>query len=164
MEPKGKHEQVWAEAREEAGEAGGLCAKVAEGPDDQDAVRVEAEEVVVGGIQLCGFNQLGGRGDTPRPFGEAGCVGEMIGRVCFVSVPTPAEGSWGASPRWGSSPGSVSRWPNCGPRQICGLLSVGCSCLHRARPGRGPLVSRPGLGVQGSGVQGTPGLEDGLGQ
>lgn len=75
VKPTGQHEQVWAEAREEAGEAGGLCAKVAEGPDDQDAMRVEAEEIVVGGIQLCGFNQLGGRGCTPHPGGEIGHVG-----------------------------------------------------------------------------------------
>lgn len=50
---------MWPEAREEAGEAGDLRAEVAEGPGDQDPVRVEAEEVVARGIQFCGFNQLG---------------------------------------------------------------------------------------------------------
>lgn len=93
VKPTGQHEQVRAEAREEAGEAGGLCAEVAEGPHDQDAMRVEAEEIVVGGIQLCGFNQLGGRGCTTRPGGEIGRLGKMTPRVYFVSVSNPVGGS-----------------------------------------------------------------------
>lgn len=64
VKPTGQHEQVRLEAREEAGEARGLGAEAAKGPGDQDAVRVEAKQIVVGRIQLCGFNQLEGRGCT----------------------------------------------------------------------------------------------------
>lgn len=64
MKPTGQHEQVGLEVREEAGEASGLCVQVAKGSGNQDAVRVEAKELVVGRIQLCGFNQLRGRGCT----------------------------------------------------------------------------------------------------
>lgn len=67
MKPTGPHEQVRLEAGEEAGEAGGFCADVAHGPCDQDAMTVEAEEVVVGRRQRLGFNQLRGRGYTAHP-------------------------------------------------------------------------------------------------
>lgn len=70
MEAAGQHEQVWLEAREEVGEAHGLCAEVAKGPKDQDPMRVEAKEVVLGGMQLCSFNQLGVQRAHPHPHHE----------------------------------------------------------------------------------------------
>lgn len=34
-------------------------------PSDQGPLRVEAKEVVSGGIQFCGFNQLGAKATYP---------------------------------------------------------------------------------------------------
>lgn len=82
MKLTGQHEQVGLEAREEAGEASGLCAEVAEGSGNQDTMRVEAKEVVVGRIQLCDFNQLRrGRAYTSNPGSEFRHLGLTFGRV-----------------------------------------------------------------------------------
>lgn len=68
-EPTRQYEEVGPEAREEAGEAHGLRAEVAkqklQSPEDPGPLRVEAKEVVSGGIQFFGFNQLGAEATYP---------------------------------------------------------------------------------------------------
>lgn len=63
------------QAREEVGEASGVCAEVAEGPDDHDPMRMDPKDVVPGGIQLCGFHQLGDRRRAPDRRVEVGLWG-----------------------------------------------------------------------------------------
>lgn len=83
-------------------------------------------------------------------------MGMMVSSGAVLPPSTPFQR---VSPRWGSSHGNGSRWPSFGPRPSDGLPPRACFCLCRARPGRGPLGSRPGLGVPGSGQPGIPGLE-----
>lgn len=52
------HEEVWLQARKEAGETCGLCTEVAKGPNNQDPVRMKSKKVVLGWIQLGHFNEL----------------------------------------------------------------------------------------------------------
>lgn len=53
---------MWLETRKEAREACGLRTEVAEGPNNQDPVRVETKQVVLGWIQRGRFNQLENKG------------------------------------------------------------------------------------------------------
>lgn len=59
---------MWLENRKEAGEACGLCTEVAEGPNNQDPVRMKTKKVVLGWIQLGRFNELESRDYECIPF------------------------------------------------------------------------------------------------
>lgn len=74
-EPKGQHEQVAGEARKQPPEACGISAEVGEGTCNQYAVRMEAHDVVVSGVQVSGLHQLQGlknRTDQLAPLETAG--------------------------------------------------------------------------------------------
>lgn len=58
LEPEGQHQEVGGEPREELGEPRGFAAEVPKGAGHQDPVGVEAEEIIVGGVQLCRLHQL----------------------------------------------------------------------------------------------------------
>lgn len=49
---------MWLETRKETGEACGLCTEVAEGPNNQDPMRMKTKKVILGWIQLGRFNEL----------------------------------------------------------------------------------------------------------
>lgn len=57
---------MWLETRKETGEACGLCTEVAEGPNNQDPMRMKTKEVVLGWIQLGRFNELENRGSSEK--------------------------------------------------------------------------------------------------
>lgn len=65
-EPKGQHEQARGDAREQLSEACSVGAEVGEGPGHQHAVGVEAQDVVVPGVQVCRLHQLGGEHSTVK--------------------------------------------------------------------------------------------------
>ena len=52
---------MWADAREDRGEASGLSAQVGNSSNAHDPVGVVGSEVVLGGIQLGSLDQLQGR-------------------------------------------------------------------------------------------------------
>lgn len=58
-EPKGQHEQVAGEAREQLPEACSIGAEVSEGSCHQHAVWMEAHHVVVLGVQVSCLYELG---------------------------------------------------------------------------------------------------------
>lgn len=58
-EPKRQHEQVAGEAGKQLPEARGTSAEVGEGSCHQHAMRMEAQDVVVPGIQVSRLHQLG---------------------------------------------------------------------------------------------------------
>lgn len=60
-EPEGQHEQVAGDARVQLPEACGVAAEVGEGSRHQHAVRMEAQDIVVSGVQVSRLHQLGGR-------------------------------------------------------------------------------------------------------
>ena len=57
-EPQRQHQQVAVEAWEQTPEARRMGAEVAEGSSHQHTVRMEAQDVVVAGVQVCGLDQL----------------------------------------------------------------------------------------------------------
>ena len=141
MEATGQAEQVGLEAREEVGEAAGLCVEGAEDPEDQDPKRVKApQRGSCGRDPTLWCSPAGDGGCTP---GGWGCyvwtLGVMVPRVYpEAQLPLSIE-LHSASARRGGGPRNVSRWPSWGPRQSCGLLPKVCFYLHRAHPGSGPL-------------------------
>lgn len=60
-EPERQHEQVALEARKQLWEACSIGTEVGEGSCHQHAVGMEAQDVVVSGIQVSGLHQLGKR-------------------------------------------------------------------------------------------------------
>lgn len=56
--PKRQHEQVAGEARKQLPEARGISAEVGEGSCHQHSVWVEADDVVVPGVQVSSLHQL----------------------------------------------------------------------------------------------------------
>lgn len=59
-EPKGQHEQVAGEARKQLSEACSIGAEVGKGSCHQHAVGMEAQDVVLPGVQVSRLHQLGG--------------------------------------------------------------------------------------------------------
>lgn len=57
-EPKGQHEQVAGEAWEQLSEARSVGAEVSEGSCYQHTVGMEAQDVVVSGVQVSCLHQL----------------------------------------------------------------------------------------------------------
>ena len=57
-EPQRQHQQVAVQAWEETPEACRIGAEVTEGSSHQHTVRMEAQDIVVSGVQVCGLDQL----------------------------------------------------------------------------------------------------------
>lgn len=58
-EPKGQHEQVAFESRKQLSEACGVGAEVSKGSCHQHAMWMEAQNIVVPGVQVSCLHQLG---------------------------------------------------------------------------------------------------------
>lgn len=109
---------------------------------------MEAEEVVMGRIQLCGFNQLKGRECTPNPGSEFTRLRMTLRRVCSETL----------SPIQHAVPGDahqdrevVQEMSPDDPVADPGRLAASrLWCVLISRPGRGPLGSRLGLEMQGA--------------